>query len=204
MGHACQILKFKSSMSKRAISDECDAWANANCDPYEHGGHYDCGGLRGGVRFTSKVFDTEREAMDYLESTFGNYDQIAVQFKRPVGKELSPTQKLLNARKKWKDCYQRLRAFDKPHYAGVASKTVTCKKCGSSLATAFCGKSYNNNCPVCRADLRPPSTLEALAKAQSNYKQAQKELEMLERGFEQKQTARKYELYWAVACEVHC
>lgn len=204
MSHACEILTFKASMSKRAISDRCDEWANHNCDPWEHGGHYDCGGLYGGVRFTSKVFNTEREAMEYLQSTFGNYSQIAVQYKVPLGKAPSPTQKLLAARKKAGDCYQRLRAFDKPHYAGVSSKTVTCKKCGSSLATAFCGKSYNNNCPVCRADLRPPSTLEALAKAQQNYKQATKELEALERGFETKQTSQKYELYWAVACEVHC
>jgi hypothetical protein len=92
----------------------------------------------------------------------------------------------------------------KPHYAGVSSKTVSCKSCGSNLATAFCGKPYYNHCPVCKCDLRPPSTLEAIARAKKNLLTAQKELQALEHGYELKQTSGKYELWWAVGCEVHC
>ena len=204
MGCCWDILTFGPKYTKRGISDQCDAWANHNCDPMEHGGSFDCGGLPGGVVFTGKIFDTESEAREYLHRVSPRYEQIAVQFKKRTGKPLSPTQKLMNARKKVQELSAKYNELErKPHYAGVSSKTVSCKSCGSNLATAFCGKTYGNQCPVCKCDLRPPSTLENIARVKKNLLVAQKELQALEHGFEVKQTSGKYELWWAVACGVH-
>ena len=62
---------------------------------------------------------------------------------------------------------------DEPHDAHVTQATVKCKSCGSSLATKFCGKTYNNLCPVCRAELRPESVM----KRRESYKKTLSELQ---------------------------
>ena len=203
MGHCCQVLTFEPTATKAQIIAECNEWGNANSNYHECGGH---GGLGGQIRFTDKIFDTEDDATEYLDHTFGDYRLTAVRFKRSLmTKTAKPTQKLLAARKKVQELESRYSMLSrKPHYAGVSSKTVGCKKCGSALATAYCGRSYVNNCPVCGADLRPPSTLEIIERTKVNLAQARKELQALEKSFAQKQSGGKYALCWAVACEVHC
>lgn len=84
MGHACEILEFDAKMSREEIQKACDRWGDLNCDPYERGypDNPHLGGLCRNVKFTSKVFADFDSASEYLERTFGNYDQTAVQFKR--------------------------------------------------------------------------------------------------------------------------
>lgn len=201
MSHACEILVFDEKLPKSRIQAGCDAWGDRHADLKERGGPGD--GLGFPVRFTDKVFNTEEEACSYLEHTFGDYKQIAVRFKRPLGKTPEPTQKLILARKRVQELYAKVQLYRQPHYLGVKSKTIGCKNCGSTLATAFCGKTFTNNCPVCRADLRPPSTLKAMQTVQENYKKAKKELDILEQRYAESRTKAKYKMFWAVACEVH-
>ena len=198
MGHACSILTFPEKMSTREISKKCGEWATYNCDIQERGGRgYDYLD----VNFTSKVFDSYEEAENYLVDSFGNYRELAVRYKKyPKIKENKAIADLdrriaeYNAR-----CYE----LNKPHYANVTQKTVKCKKCGSSLATEYCGETYRNTCPVCRADLRPESVLKKI----EDYEKTIQDLKNRKRNEEKKQNqknASKAELMWAVACEVHC
>ena len=200
MGHAISILTFDSKETKESIRRKCDVWADGNMDHEESSSHT----LPYPVQFTSRVFNSLREAEAYLETTFGNYREIAVQYKQPKGKEQKPTQKLLAVKKKIDDLTKRLRAMDAPHYQGVKSKTIGCKNCGSALATAYCGKTFGNNCPVCKAELRPASALAGKANVEQQLRAAKAELAQLERAMHDKQLKSGYELCWAVACEVHC
>ena len=199
MGHECRVLTFDAKATKEQIRKRCDAWAADHVDRRETSRTT----LVNPIQFTSQIFESEGEAEQFLNTTFGDYRMLAVRFKRPTGKVPQPTQRLMAVRKRVQDITARLQKYQKPHYAGVKSKTIGCKNCGSALATAYCGKTYGNNCPVCRADLRPPSTLDEIEIAQKQLKAAQKELIQLEREFQAKQTSRGYDLCWAVACEVH-
>lgn len=82
MGHACEILEFDAKRSKTAIQKDCFKWQMYNADLYE------CGpkGPMMAVKWTSRVFKTQEEAYGYLDSTFGDYDQTAVQYKTKRGK----------------------------------------------------------------------------------------------------------------------
>lgn len=198
MGHACQILTFPVTMSTRKISAECGEWATYNCDLQER-----CG--RGfdylDVRFTDKVFNSYDEAEEYLNSTFGNYREIAVKYKKYP--KVQPNKNIADLERRIDEYSKRCNELNKPHYASVTQKTVKCKSCGSSLATEYCGKTYRNICPICRADLRPESVLKKLADYEKTIQDLQKRKKEEEKKQNQK-NARKAELMWAVACEVHC
>lgn len=199
MGHACQILTFKETTSKRTIAAECTEWGDYNCDPYEHGGHCDCGGIE--PYYTNRLFDSYEEAVEYLDKTFGNYRQTAVRYKKyPTTK---PTKAMEDLKRRISEYEARIAELNKPHYAFVKVKTVKCKCCGAVLPTAYCGKSYHNNCPVCKSDLRPETSLSKI----DNYKATIKELTAKLKAEQKKLDAKnekKATIYWAVACEVHC
>ena len=198
MGHACEILTFPASMPTSKISAECGEWATYNCDLQERGGRgYDYLD----VRFTDRVFDSFDEAEDYLNGTFGNYRQIAVKYKKYP--KIQPNKAIADIEKRIEDYSKRCNELNKPHYANVKQATVKCKYCGSSLATRYCGTSYRNICPICRADLRPESTLKKLADYENTISDLKKKLKDEEKKQNQKNAA-KAELMWAVACEVHC
>lgn len=199
MGHACSILTFKETESKKNIQAECDEWGNYNCDPQERGGCF--GGLQSPINFTSLVFEDRDAAEEYLNKTFGKYRQTAVRFKKYPG--IEPSAEMKDLERRIGEYQKRIAELDKPHYAGVKQATVKCKTCGSSLATAFCGSSYRNYCPVCRADLRPASTLEKREKYSETLKDLSARLKKAERENERK-SKKAPEMYWAVACEVHC
>jgi len=199
MGHAVSMLSFPEKMDKKRIQAECDEWGDYNCDPYERGGH--CGGLQAYINFTSRIFDSYDEAYDYLATTTGYYRQTAVRYKKYP--ESKPTKVLEDKRKKVNKYDHLLLELQKPHYKDVKQATVKCKCCGSSLATKYCGSSYNNNCPVCRTDLRPESILEKQRKYKSIIKETEKEIKEEVKKINKKNEA-KAELYWMVCCEVHC
>ncbi len=201
MGHACSILTFPASMKMQEIQRRCDDWGNANADLQERG--YSLNGLGYPVHLKSLVFETRDEAEDYLEKTFGNYNQIAVKYKAPKVKPKTP-KNAENLERRIKEYDQRIAKLQEPHFKGVKSKTVKCKHCGAVLPTSYCGRTFNNSCPVCREDLRPDSVLEKLDKYRNTRKELirerDKELDLAER----KASAKGFDLYIAVACEVHC
>lgn len=76
MGHACSILVFPATMPKDEIQNECFEWQRCNADPYECGPE----GPRDSVYWTYKTFPDRKSAEEYLDDTFGDYDQTAVRF----------------------------------------------------------------------------------------------------------------------------
>ena len=197
MGHCCQILTFSDRESKTNISRQCGTWADRNCDHEENPSGYEYLD----VRFTDLMFESFDDASSYLEGTFGNYRQIAVRYRKyPPIKD----SKIISDLEKRRAEYQkRIDELDKPHYRNVTQATVKCKNCGSSIATKYCGKSYNNFCPVCGSDLRP----ESLQKKRDSYCKKREELKeklIQERKKENSKRIEKAEIMWAVACEVHC
>ena len=198
MGHICECLSFSTKTSRNIIQAKCDDWGNYNCDLEERGGSLY--GLGSAIRFTDRVYDSREDAERYLNSTFGNYNQTAVRYKAyPKSK---PTKAMLSIQQRIDAYTVRIAELEKPHYTNVQSSTVRCKHCGSSLATAYCGKSWNNKCPICGTDLRPKSTLDKLAKYQAEARDLRQQLKGEEKKLNAKQE-KKAEMYWLVACEVH-
>lgn len=203
MGHAVEYLSFDAKEDRKKIQKECDEWGSYHCDPYERGG---CrGGLGGNISFTDRVYNSYDEAVDYLEKTIGNYRQTAVKYyKYP---EIKPTKTLAALEEKRKEYCKKISVLNKPHYKGVKQATVKCKKCGSSLATAYCGNKgaygYINNCPVCGCELRPESVLAKLESYTAKREEIAKRIKDEEKKINEKQKA-KATLHWLVCCEVHC
>ncbi len=203
MGHATTILTFGPEYSLKQIQSECDEWGDHNCDLGERNWRMG-GGLSFPIRFTQKLFETESDAREYLSETFGNYDEIAVRFKSPKKKPNYNSAKIKSLYDRIKNYEEKKAELRKPHYAGVKSASVKCKKCNAVLPTAYCGKTYNNHCPVCREDLRPVSVIEKEEKYSRTIENLRKEIEAEKRAENEKAIKAGYDLCWAVACEVHC
>ena len=199
MGHACQIKTFDATMSKGAIQAECDEWGNYNADLEERCGCLD--GLGFPIRFTDKVFDSEKDAFEYLNGTFGNYSQTAVRYRSYKG--VVPTKKKTELTTRLFKAKERLSELNKDHYVGVTYKTVKCKCCGSSFATEYCGRSWHNRCLVCNTDLRPQSKLDAIDSCKKTILGIENSIEEENRKIREK-NKKNSTLRWAVACEVHC
>lgn len=199
MGHAISMLTFPAEMKRDRIQAECDMWANDTYDRREDGGR--CGGLGSKINFKDRLFDDYDAAYEYLEGTTDDYRQIAVKYL--VYPPMKPSKTAEDLDRRITEYRKRINALDAPHYKGVKQATVKCKCCGSSLATKFCGDTYRNNCPVCRADLRPQSTLDKIA----NYKATVKDLEKKLKAEVDKQNMKNRKsakVHWMVCCEVHC
>ncbi len=200
MGHAISVLTFPCSESIDSIQKACDEWGEYNCDLEERGGFGR--GLGHSIRFKNELtFDSYRKAYDWLMNHCGNYENYAVRYyKYPM---LEDTKKIADIKRRIVEVKARIAALEKPHFKGVKQSTVKCKKCGSSLATKYCGESYRNNCPICHSDLRPMTTLNQLAKANALLNELQEKL-MNENDKQNSKNIAKAELQWAVCCEVHC
>ena len=198
MGHICAILTFPADTPKQKIQDRCDRWGSANADQEVRG--YTGGGLGFPIRFTERLFENREKAEEYLEGTYGDYRQIAVRYYKCP--ELKETAKMKTLAKQRSECAEKLRKLEEPHYAGVSSRTVTCRHCGSALATAYCASGWRNRCPVCKAEMRPASVLERIARLREKQKTIEKEYR-LEREKLEAKNRKAATLYWAVACEVH-
>lgn len=199
MGHTCQVLTFDAAKyTKQQIQDRCDEWGNYNADLEERGGCL-CG-LGSPIQFTNLVFDSRDEADAYLDKTFGRYNQTAVRYKQypPV----KPSADIADLNRRIGEYDQRIAKLNAPHYRGAKQATVKCKKCGSSLATAYCGTTWHNNCPVCREEMRPQSTLDKIDSYKHTVITLKDKRDKLVKERDRKRKEQPV-LFWAVACEVH-
>lgn len=199
MGHAVEILVFPDTMSRKEMERRRDAWGDMHVDPEEHGGQCKCSGSH--IKFTDKIFPDFKSAVEYLDTTFGHYAQTAVRF-YDYG-TLKENKTMLELKRRIGEVQKRIAQLDAPHYAGVKSTTVKCKSCGSSLATAYCGKTWRNTCPICKAELRPKTALDRLETAKATLNELQKKYRAEELASKQKLKG-KAKLCWAVAAEEHC
>ena len=130
MGHCCEILTFDGATSKAEMQAEVNEWFYNNYDRLEG----PCPSFAINWSRGNMVFDGEKAVKDYLNKTFGNYDQYAVQYHPEVKSEPSATYKRLVDR-----CNNEINKLGKAifnayHYLdGISSKYITCKDCGSKL-----------------------------------------------------------------------
>lgn len=196
MGHMVDFLKFDIKTSKTAIENSASEWCTRNADQWETGGNY----IAADVRFLDRTFDNYEEAEEWLDKQSGNYYSYAVKYKDYSKVKSSKT--LDNAKTKHKkafDSYYEL--SNKVHYSNIKSKTIKCKCCGSVLATEYCGRTYKNNCPVCKTDLRPQTVLDKIAKLKADVATAEQKVN---EETKKQQAKSKYELKYLVLVEVHC
>lgn len=146
------------------------------------------------IRWINAICDDEQAAYEKIERLDNHdYDQLAVMY-RAATKPNTKTFASLSARRDAID--KKLRNTEnRVHYKGIKSKFVSCKKCGSKIATEYL---YSNYCLVCHEDLRPKSLLDSINAMHERRKKIDKKFrEAMIKASE------KAPLYWLVKIEYH-
>lgn len=177
----------------------CDGWADEHADPMEHVAN---SGLSAKISFRDDLtFDNFEKAKEFLESIPDSYHATAVKyydFKEPL--ENKNTQELSRRIAEYKERVDKIETT--AHFANIKSQFIKCKNCGSTIATAYCGKSWRNNCPVCRNDMRPVTELNKLEKYKETINELKEKLTIETEKLQAKQKKNAI-IKWAVHCEVH-
>lgn len=189
MSHNIKHYTYDEKVDRKSVQAELNHYVSM--EDWQEG----CSGLNNSIRWIeSTICDSYDSAMDYLtRNDKGWYDCLAVRYRVPNG-----TTKALDALKQKANELSK-KSYDlatKIHYKGIKSEFVGCKKCGSRLATKYIS---SNMCPLCRNELRPDSTLDAIAKVKNAYNEALKKVEEME-----KEIAKKNgKVQWLVKIEYH-
>lgn len=142
MGHCCSILTFDGATSKAEMQAELNDWIYNNYDRLEG----PCPSFAINWSREGKIFDGYKAAEDYLDGTFGNYDQYAVKY-HPEAKSEPPAAyvKLMDR------CRREAGKLGSAVYAayhyldGISSAYITCKECGSKLNRELMAKALSDN-----------------------------------------------------------
>lgn len=142
------------------------------------------------------ICDSYDDAVDYIRTHLdkGWYDDHGVLF-RDYSK-VKPTKAMENLKEQIKAARDKKEDFIRSHQPNrVKAEFIGCPHCGSKIA-----KKYLNGvrCPVCRADMRPKSTLERI----DGYDKKIRDLEKRYKEAEKKM-ASKAALKWCVKLEFH-
>ena len=194
MGHVVNHGVYDENVNKKSVQAEWDEIAMH--EDWQEG----CSGLPNDIRWINHTCNDYDEAREYLEKNDnGWYDQLAVKFLDYPELKKSKTLEMLEERaKRLCSRYVDL-AYNKIHYANVKSQFISCRTCGSKLASSYI---RTNKCPVCFNDLRPASTLDLINKAKNNYEKAEKDVELEMKKLQEKQK-KKAKVKWLVKIEYH-
>lgn len=141
------------------------------------------------------VLPNYNEAVEYIKShDMGWYDALAVRYRDFDGKE---TAALAKAKEKFKIAADKYHALDgKFHFADIKAAFIGCHTCGSKISREHLKTNY---CPVCRNDLRPTSTLQAIV----NYRYKMEKAAKLVTEEDAKCLAKSSKVRWLVKIEWH-
>lgn len=193
MGHYVTYMVFDKNTSEKEM------YAERNLCIIDNGAH-DCGVLMSsdsGFKLHSGIIcDSYEDAVDYIEDQLCHrrYDDHGVLF-RDYSK-VKPTKAMENLKEQMKAARDKKEDFIRSHQPNrVKAEFIGCPHCGSKIA-----KKYLNGvrCPVCRADMRPKSTLERI----DGYDKKIRDLEKRYKEAEKKM-ASKAALKWCVKLEFH-
>ena len=155
------------------------------------------------IRFEWKnmtPFDNYDAAEAWIKSHDRSYWCVAVPYMQ--AKDTKFTKKAQDLEDRARELY---REWDhlarKIHYKDVKAAFISCRHCGSKLATSHVER-YENQCPVCGHDLRPQSTLDRIKAKRKQYDEAI-EKERQERARCIKNNKKK-EINWLLKYEYHC
>ena len=149
-----------------------------------------------------KLFDNYHEAYEYIRNLAGGYCDTAVRFRDTESIDLELPKYLINKDERIKREEKLLSELTaNRHFKDHKSNYISCKGCGSKINTEFMRD--RNNCPVCRADMRPKSTLERIEKKEELVKRLESELDQELNDFHKKQID-KYPIKWLARITVRC
>lgn len=194
MGHAVEYLHFKTTLSRSVIVSECNRYCEKESDS---------GGLYEPIQFLNKVFNSETEALDYMNTlSMGDYAQYAVQY---YELKYKASKSLQDKQAKYQDLKNKYGQLSMSrHYTPetVKSEFIGCKQCGSRLAVKYL---RSNHCPLCNADLCPKTTLDRLAAMEKNMEELKQQIKQLAIAENAKaaKAAKNCESYWLVRLEYH-
>lgn len=164
MSHNIEHFTYAENIHRDYVKRELDNYV-AHAD-WQEG----CSGLYNSIRWldTMPICEDEeaaRAAIERLDRR--NYDNLAVRFYRPVCQK---TKGLETMKQKTKAAYEDYITRDREIWAEtVKAEFVGCKGCGSKISRVHI---RGNRCPVCHADLRPKTTLKAVAAAEARWRKA--------------------------------
>ena len=160
--HNIDYFTYDEKINKKNIEKEVQ-------DYIAHNGEYggEC------IRWYDKICASRQEAEEFIKKNDrGFYDQIGVRFYHSVPNK---TKKLDELNLSVQGAYNDYRRKDNASYIKTRkSQFIGCSNCKSKMNSQYLS---GNFCPICHADLRPESTLKAIAAAQNKWKKAQRERE---------------------------
>lgn len=184
--HNIEFYDYKENVDRTKV------WAELS-DYVEH-----CTWTEGGngiefIRWNEYVCSSYEEAKKWIEEhDKGWYEQLAVKYYAPINTKTAKTEEL---DKKIKEAYDIYSQRNNACYPKTrTSEFIGCGKCKSRLASKYL---LGNFCPVCRTDLRPDTTLKAIAAAKTKWENAQK----AKKEYIDKHS--KKEIRWLVKIEYH-
>ena len=190
MGHAVDYI----TVDKRSeIMPAAEEYAFYNTDRGEnpHGTYH------GNMHIhDSPICESWEDAKGRIEGwDLGFYSDHAVQFKDKSA--LKPTKQMEDVKRQIAETRAKKDKFIEEHMPNrVKAEFIGCKNCNSKIAKKYLKYTH---CPVCRADLRPKSTIELI----EGYDEKIAELRKKYSELQKKQTG-KCPVKWLVKVEVHC
>lgn len=194
MSHNIEYFTYPENVNKKCVKSELDELVS-------HLGYREgSGGLVRPIDWIDHVCESQDEAERYIDdhAKYPDYNQTAVKYK--MYDPVKPTVKQLELKAKAEALQSKHAAKNnKIHYQGVKSEYVSCRACGSKLATKYI---KSNNCPLCHNDLRPTSVLEAIESARKAYSKAHSEYVKESKRVTDK-NKNNYKIRWLVKIEYH-
>ena len=194
MSHNIEYFSYSENVNKKYVKKELDEYVSHR--DYQEG----CSGLPEPIDWFDHVCESQDEAKRYIDdhTRHHDYHQAAVKYK--VYDPVKPTKKQLELKAKVEELRAKYASKNnKIHYQGVKSEYVSCRACGSRLATKYI---KSNNCPLCHNDLRPPSVLETIEAARKAYSKVQGEYAKESKKIADKNKG-NYKIRWLVKIEYH-
>jgi len=191
MGHEIRHLVYGEHTSKVIIEADANDLSRQDGD-YHHG-------LDRPIRWFDHVCANREDAEEYIEShDNGWYDNLAVKFREYP--KLEPSKTMLALKTRLDNEKSKKSAYEKAHsVSSFKAEFVGCPKCGSKLKRELL---KSESCPLCREELRSKTTMETLARYESNIRDLNKQIKAEERKMEEK-SIKKSVIKWLVKIEYH-
>lgn len=190
MAHNIEYAHYEENVNKMEVQAEWDDYVSR--EDWQEG----CSGLPNKIRWINHVCDSNEQAEEYIRNhDKGWYDQLAVKYRTTVTPTTQTYKKLVARRQEISNTLNERE--HKIHYSAENTKSeyVACKCCGSRLATKYI---RSNTCPLCKADLRPASALNAIETSKKMLRGIDKKIKELEI-----KASKKAKIAWLVKIEYH-
>lgn len=186
-----QCIRYYDCKERDKKAEEASLAEYVENECWQEGGHISP------IRWLShEPFACKDDAKKFLEQQDkGWYDCLAVRYKAPLD-----TKVLRDAQKAEAVAWSKYNALQSADYPStLSSEFISCRNCHSKLNRLALMQPGNrrNICPVCKADLRPQSTLDRINRALKATEKAQKRTRQAERN------AKKQEVRWLIKIEYH-